>query len=224
MTVVLVAAALIAGTGAIAAIAPIDARLGLVGLTASLVAAGLIGDPLPSPAVLGIRLSAALLAVIMLRAASRSVAGRDLETGRGWSRHERSSSLGWPAEILIGVAGSVAGLAIAHGLALQAIPGVNPLPAPGLGDLSSAPALALSAAGLMLAIALGPVLFERVGLRRAIAAVLVTESVLVGRVAMAPDATVLAEVGAGLLLVAVAAGTGVLAAANASGPGPIRRP
>src|SRR5438874_8345544 len=69
VTVLLVAAALIAGTGAIAALAPIDARLGLVGLTASLLGATLIADPLPSPAVLGIRLSAALLAVVILRAA-----------------------------------------------------------------------------------------------------------------------------------------------------------
>jgi hypothetical protein len=224
VTVLLVAAALIAGTGAIAALAPIDARLGLVGLTASLVAAGLLGDPLPSPTVLGIRLSAALLAVVTLRAASRSIAGRDAETGRGWSRHERSSPLGWPAEILLGTAGGAAGLAIAHQLAIGTLSGTIGLVAsPAATDLLASPGLALGAAGLMLAGALGPALFERVGLRRAIAVVLVTEAVMLARVALAPPPTVVAEVIDGLLLVAVAA-AGAMLAADPAAPGPARRP
>ena len=61
MTALLVAAAAIAGTGAIAALAPGDVRLGLIGLTASLVGASLIADPPPAPAVLAIRLTALLL-------------------------------------------------------------------------------------------------------------------------------------------------------------------
>lgn len=218
MTDLLVAAALIAGTGAIAALAPIDARLGLVGLTASLAAASVLGDPLPSPTVLGIRLSAALLAVVTLRAASRSIAGRDAETGRGWSRVQRASTLGWPAQVLLGAAGGVAGLAIAHqlgsGLAGGAIGASLPPPSSGIpSDLFAAPALTLGAAGLILAGALGPALFEHPGLRRGIATILVTEAVLLARLALAPPPTMLGEVADGLLLVVVAAAGALLAAA-----------
>src|SRR3954463_14085879 len=120
MTVLVIAAALVVGTGAIAALAPLDVRLGLVGLTASLVAAGFVMDPLPSPAVLAVRLSAALLAVVTLRAASLAVAAREdrrrVEAGRGWAGHPRASELGWPTEVLLGCGGAVAGLAIATGL------------------------------------------------------------------------------------------------------------
>jgi hypothetical protein len=222
MTVLLLAAALVVGTGAIAALAPLDVRLGLVGLTASLVAAAFLVDPLPSPAVLAVRLSAALLAVVMLRAAGVAVTSgeerRNIEAARGWTGRHRGSELGWPAEVLLGAGGATAGLAIATGLRVFTIIGggdVGQPPAAAAPALFSAPSLGLAAAGLILAVSLGPVLLEPTGLRRAIALVLATEAALLARMAFAPGMAILDEVVFGALLVAVAAGAAALTMANA---------
>lgn len=224
MTALLVAAAIIAGTGAIAALAPSDARLGLVGLTTSLVAASLIADPLPAPAVLAIRLAALLLAVVTLRAASPAATPR-AAAERGWTvrglRAEHGEPRpGWPAGLLLGVAGAVAGVGIASRMILGTTTG---------GDVGQpavvAPTtflasqhLALGVAGLMLAIALGPLLVERTGLRRAIAAVLTVQATILVRVALASPPGVFEEVILGTILVAVAAGGAMLTIASRHEP------
>jgi hypothetical protein len=222
MTVLVIAAALIVGTGAIAALALLDVRLGLVGLTASLVAAAFVADPLPSPAVLAVRLSAALLGVVTLRAAGLAVAAREdrrrVEATHGWAGQPRASEVGWPAEILLGVGGAVAGLAIAGGLRVFTVIGggdVGQPPVASTPALLSAPSLALGAAGLILAISFGPVLLEGAGLRRAIALVLVTEAALLARVAFLPTNGVLEEVVFGTMLVGVAAAGAALTVAGA---------
>jgi hypothetical protein len=223
VTALLVAAAVIAGTGAIAALAPVDVRLGLIGLTASLVGAALLADPLPSSAVLAIRLTALLLAVVTLRTAAPVPPPRAGE--RGWSAREPHAEPGeprpgWPSGVALGVAGLVAGLALAGRLVLGTATGgdVGQPAVIAPTDLLSPEHLALGTAGLMLAIALGPLLIERTGLRRAIAAVVVVQATILVRVALVPVPGVLEEVVLGTVLVAVAAGGALLTMAGRVAP------
>lgn len=224
MTALLVAAAAIAGTGAIAALAPGDVRLGLIGLTASLVGAALIADPVPSPAVLAIRLTALLLAVVTLRIAAPTTTPRAAGE-RGWSAREPQPEPGeprpgWPSQAFLGVAGAVAGLAIASRMVLGAATGgdVGQPAVIAPTDLFSPEHLALAVAGLMAAVALGPLLIEHTGLRRAIAAVLAVQATILLRVALAPAPGVLEEVVLGTILVAVAAGGAMLTVAGRGAP------
>lgn len=226
MTVLLLAASLVVATGAIAAVAPSDARLGLVGLTATLVAAALVGDPLPDPGVLAVRLSAALLAVAILRTTPVPVpAGGRSDAGRGWSRQLRlrrafagvgvrdASRLGWPAVVALGVAGAAAGLAVGARLdTLAAIAASAPAPGGGgsvdLGsELTSAAGLSLGLAGLLTAIAVGPALFGRLTLRGSIAALLLVQAAELARLGFGARPSVGEEIVVALVLV-VAAGVG----------------
>jgi MFS family permease len=85
-------------------------------------------------------------------------------------------------------------------------------------ELLSALSLGLGTAGLMLAAALGPVLVERHGLRRATAAVLVVEATILLRIVLAPAPGALEEVLFGILLVGVAAAGALLAVMGYVGP------
>jgi hypothetical protein len=217
MSAALLAAALVVASGSIAALASADARLGLVGLAAALAAAGLLADPLPSPAIVGVRLTAALLVVTLLRTAGPPAVARhpatEAETGR-------QAHLGWPAETLLGLAGAVAGIAIAAGLASFApVTGSDAGTAAPLtiASLLSPAALALGLAGLIAAIA-APALVSGVGLRRATAAVLLVEGVFLARIGLAGPPAVLEEVVLAALLSAVAAAAGLIAAAGRAAP------
>ncbi|MBI3750671.1 MAG: hypothetical protein HY263_03300 [Chloroflexi bacterium] len=225
MTVLLVAAAAIAGAGAVAALVPGDVRLGLIGLTASLVGAALIADPMPSPAVLAIRLTALLLAVVTLRTAAIPAATPRTAGERGWSAREPHAEPGeprpgWLSVLLLGVAGAVAGLAIAGRLVLGTATGgdVGQPAVIAPTDVLSPERLALGVAGLMVAVALGPLLVERTDLRRSIAAVLAVEATILLRVALVPAPGVLEEVVLGTILVAVAAGGAMLTIAGHGAP------
>lgn len=215
MSALLVAAAMVAAAGAIAALATGDARLGLVGLAAALIGAALLADPLPSPAILGVRLTAALLAVALLRASGSPA---PIRRGPGEPEHDGRSRLGWPAEILLGVAGATAGLAIAAWLAsFVPVSGSDIEVAPvGLvpGEPFTAAALALAVSGAIAAIALPALLADQVGLRRATAGVLLAEGAILLRVGLAGPAGVVEEIALATLLVAVAAVAALLASAG----------
>lgn len=222
MTALLVAAAVIAGAGAIAALAPIDPRLGLIGLTACLVGAALIADPLPDPAVLAVRLTGALLTVVVLRAASHPVVGSPRDRSRGWSGQVAISEVGWPAGLLFGAAGAVAGLAIAAAIG-SAAAGSGDVGQPAIvapADLLGAESLALGLAGLVGAVAVGPLLADATSLRRSVAAVLLTDAVLLARHGLVMTSSALDEVVFTALLVTVAiASSAVVNAAAATRPG-----
>jgi hypothetical protein len=221
MSAVLAAAALVVATGSIAALALADARLGLVGLAAALLGAGLLADPLPGPAILGVRLTAALLAVALLRAAAPAV------EPRGAMAHtEAPAHPGWLAAALLGVAGGVAGLALAAGLA-----SFEPVIGPVLGsggalaaDATSAASSLLTPASWALALAGGivaialPALLTGVGLRRAAAAVLFVQAAVLARVGLAGQPGALEEVVLGVLLVATATAASLIAAAGRAVP------
>lgn len=213
MSAVLVAAALVVATGSIAALASADARLGLVGLAVALVGAGLLADPLPGPAVLGVRLTAALLAVAILRAAIPLVENR-----RPVTEPEAAgrTHLGWPPEALLAIGGAVAGAAISAGLASFApITGTGERPAVAFlgGSPLAAASLALALAGGLAAISL-PALLSGAGLRRATAAVLAVQGAVLARVGLAGAPGVLEEIALAVLLVTVAAAAALLAGAG----------
>lgn len=217
MSAVLLAAALVVATGSVAALAAGDARLGLVGLAAALVGAGLVADPLPAAAILGVRLTAALLVVAVLRGAVPAVAARrrSIEPEVDVQPH-----LGWPAEVLLGLAGGVAGLAVAAGLEVLTPLGGTGTPAElslGAGATISAAAVELALAGGLVAISL-PALVSGAGLRRATAAVLAVEAALLARIGLAGPPAALEEVVLAVLLLSVAAAAALFAAAGRTAP------
>jgi hypothetical protein len=238
MPVLLLAAALVVATGAIAAVASADARLGLLGLAAALVAAAFVSDPLPDPGVLAVRVSAALLAVAVLRAAPiapREGATRD--RSRGWSGSSgrggrRSSSwsgdgsrLAWPTVAVLAGAGAAAGLALGarlQTLAAIAASGTGPGAGTDVGsELTSAAGLSLGLAGLLIAIAAGPALFGRLTLRGATAGLLLVEAAELTRLGLGARPSVAEEIVVALVLVVVAATGALVSGVGSLGGGPV---
>jgi hypothetical protein len=212
MSIALVAVVLAIGAGAVIAVSTREAAAAVIGLAVALVAAALAADPLPSPAVLGVRIVAALLATALIRWAAAE-------------RPQQASPLGWPGEALLATAGAVAGVGIAASIALS-----GPLLGGGFGGGTDGPLLGiatgtsmgllLAAGTMLLALGTAPVLQARRGLRRAIALVLVTQGVLLLRVGLAGQATELEEITRAGLLVAAAASASALARATATADGP----
>ena len=211
MSIALVAIVLAIGAGAVIAVSTREAAAAVIGLAVALVAASLAADPLPSPAILGVRVVAALLAAALIR----------------WAAAERvpqPSPLGWPGEALLATSGAVAGAGIA-----AAIAAAGPAFGGGPGGGTDGPALGIAAEtsmGLLLAagtmlLALGTsaVLQPRPGLRRAVGLVLVTQAVLLLRVGLAGPATALEEITRAALLVAAAASASALARATVAPDG-----
>ena len=200
MNVALVAIVLAIGAGAVVAVSARDTAAAAIGLAVALVAAGLLAEPLPSAAILGVRIVAALLAVALIRWAAR-----------GGQR--QFSPLGWPAEAMLATAAAVAGLGMAVGLASI---GTSVGPAGGTrADALTTTALILAAGTSLLALGAAPLVHGRPGVRRGIGLVLVTQAVLLVRVGLAGPATELEEITRAGLLVAAAASGAALARAAA---------
>jgi hypothetical protein len=221
MNLALVAIVFAICAGAVLAVSTRESGMAPIGLAISLVAAALLADPLPSAAILGVRVIAALLAATLIRWGSR----------RG---PRQLSPLGWPAEALLATAAAVAGIGIAVGLAsfVAAAGGaqglVGGVPG-GSGDgsvgseggllasaaLTSA-ALTIGAGTALLVLGAAPMVHGRPGIRRAIGLVLVAQAVLLLRVGVAGPAVDLEEVARAALLVACAATGAALARATAT--------
>lgn len=207
MNLVLVAIVLAIGAGAVVAVSTRESTAAAVGLAVALVAAALFADPLPSAAILGVRIVAALLAAALVRWA-----------GRGAAR--QFSPLGWPAEALLATAAAVAGLGVAVGLASVGIGDGGPggsgaIDGPGAPALT-AMALFVAAGCSLLVPGIAPLIHGPLGVRRAIGLVLVTQGVLLVRVGLAGQATELEEVAGAVLLVAAAASGAALTHATAA--------
>lgn len=203
MNLALIAIVLAIGAGAVVAVSTREAAAAALGLAVALVAAALFSDPLPSAAVLGVRIVAALLVAALIRWA-----------GRNASR--QASALGWPGEALLATAAAVAGIGVAVGLASIGFGGDGPTGGPAAGTLTET-ALVLAAAASLLAVGLAPLIHGRLGVRRAIGLVLVTQAVLLVRVGLAGPASGLEEIARAALLVAAAATGSALARASAAG-------
>lgn len=221
MSLVLIAIVLAIGAGAVVAVSTREPAAAAVGLTVALVGSALLSDPLPSPAILGARFTAALLAASLIRWAA--IGGP-----------RQFSPIGWPAEALLATAGAIAGLGLAIGLDALALgagapfgggpagSGGGALPgfaAPDLAQALTAGALIVAAGTALLAVGVAPLVHGEPGARRAIGLVLVTQAVLVLRVGIAPAPTDLEEIARAGLLVAVAACGAALARATAVAAG-----
>jgi len=210
MSLALVAIVLAICAGAVVAVSTRDSGAAAIGLAVSLVAAALLVEPLPSAAILGVRIMAALLVATIIRAALR-----------GGPR--QPSPLGWPAEALLATAGAIAGVGLAVGLAALAAPaspgGPGPI-TPGAPPVHGSVvittmALTVAAGTGLLAIGIAPLVHVRPGGRRAIGLVLVTQAVLLIRIGIAGPAVELEEIARAALLVVSAATGAALAAATA---------
>lgn len=208
MNLALVAIVLAIGAGAVVAVSTREAAAAAIGLAVALVAAALFSDPLPSAAVLGVRVVAALLAAALIRWAGRNAP-------------RQFSPLGWPAEALLATGAAVAGVGVAVGLASIGFGGLGPgvdgaVDGPATGGVTGM-ALVVAASASLLAVGLAPLVHGRAGVRRAIGLVLVTQAVLLIRVGIAGPATELEEITRAALLVAAAATGSAIARAAAAG-------
>ncbi len=211
MNLALVAVVLAIGAGAVIAVSTREAAAAAIGLAVTLVASALLIDPLPSAAILGVRIVAALLAVALIR----------------WAAHggpRQYSPLGWPGEALLATAAAVAGLGVAVGLAAAGAVGAPTVGGPagvpdgaGAGSsLVTTMALTIAAASMLVALGGAPLMHGRPGVRRAIGLVLVTQAVLLLRIGLAGPATELEEICRAALLVAAAATGSAMTRATAA--------
>lgn len=210
MNPVLVAIVFAICAGAVVAVSAKDSGAASIGLTAALVAAALLVEPLPSAAILGVRVVAALLVATIVRSAVR-----------GGQR--QPSPLGWPAEALLATAGAIAGLGVALGLAVVAASGGVPVGVPGApgpgapevtgGGTLTSMAITVAAGTSLLALGTAPLIHGQPGVRRAIGLVLVTQAVLLIRVGLAGPGVDLEEIARAALLVTAGATGAALARA-----------
>ena len=215
MNLALVAIVLVIGAGAVLAVSTRDGAASAIGLAFALVGAALLSDPLPSPAVMGVRVVAALLVATMIRSAMRNAP-------------RQPSPVGWPSEALLATAGAVAGLGLAVGLASVAAAGGGSVGLPGIGEPGPAGPVGAGGANLtsmalitaagtsLLVLGAAPLVHGRPGPRRAIGLVLVTQAVLLLRIGFAGPAVELEEIAREALLV-VAGATGAALASAAAG-------
>jgi hypothetical protein len=201
VSLVLVAIVLAIGAGAVVAMSTREPAAAAVGLAVALVGSALLSDPLPPPAILGVRVVAALLVATIIRSATLGGA-------------RQPSPLGWPSEALLATAGAVAGLGLAVGLASIAPggPGVGsasggaaePVSGPltaGFLEAVTSMALAVGAGCSLLAIGVAPLVHGPQGRRRAIGLVLVAQAVILIRIGIAGPAVPLEEIASAALLV-----------------------
>jgi hypothetical protein len=222
MNLALIAIVLAICAGAVVAVSTRESGAAPIGLAVALVAAALLADPLPSASILGVRITAALLAATLIRWGARGAP-------------RQHSPLGWPSEALLATAGAVAGIGVALGLAsfgadFGAGPGPfegpgGPGPIPGVGSgagagagegfLLTTSALTIAAGTALLVLGAAPMVNGRPGIRRAIGLVLATQAVLLLRLGVAGPAVDLEEIARAALLVACAATGAALTRATA---------
>jgi hypothetical protein len=201
----LTAVAVAVGAGAIVAVSSRDPRAALVGLAAVLVGSAFLVDPLPGPAVLGVRIVGGLLCLSIIRLAIVPE-----------STEPASSPLGWPAEAFLAVAAAVGGGGVAVSLAVAA----GPSAAIGGSDASSVSAVAsgiliTSTAAALFAVGATPAAIGGRGIRRTVGVVLVAVAVVLLRIGFAGAPNDFEQVAIAGLLVGCSIGGVALARAAA---------
>lgn len=207
----IVAAAIVLVLGAVVAVSAREGRLAVLGLAVVLVAAPVVADPLPPITSLAIRLTGAVLAAYLIRAALRAGSATTLGT-----------HLGWPVVVLQAAAAAVIGFGIAldaaFGLEGAAAPDGVPVLAGALPDFVLPIGVAAGAAVLVLSIE--PIAAARDGLRLGIGLLLALSSMTVIRGALLGPAGGLEHIVVAATIAAIAAGTAVVClGAAASGGG-----
>lgn len=162
MNPVLVVIALAIIGGAVVVVSARDARVVVVAATVVMLLAGVLADPMPAPESVAARAVGAILAGYLLWIAARlrpGTASPTVTTG--------GSRIGWPAELLVGAAAAVAGLA-AHGL----------------GAAAAGPAVASATGFAVAALATAPILTGRDVFRLGIGSLLLLLAGLLIRTAL----------------------------------------
>jgi hypothetical protein len=159
---ILAAIALVVVAGAVVALAARSARGAILALAVVLIASPVLAEPVPAPLGLATRFVGAILAAYLLWvvARERPRSGIPAATTEG-------SRIGWPADVLVAAAASIAGFA-SHGLG-----------APALG-----PALASAAGFAVAAAALTATLTGRDVLRVGLGSMLLVDAALLVRTAL----------------------------------------
>lgn len=212
MIPILAGVALAVTAGAVIAASAREARAALIGVALILGLGPFLADPLPGPALLGVRVVTGILVAYVLWAVSGPTEARGL-----------GSRIGWPAEAMLALAAVAAGVAIAAGLAalgpgLEAPPGgqADALTVPAL----TAPALTLGTGLALIAVGLAPAFFARVPLRTTVGLLLVTQGMALARTGVGGPPGDLEQLGVnGLLLAVGVAGALVVAAEGRTAPG-----
>jgi hypothetical protein len=176
--------------GAVVAVSTPDPRGTVLGLAVVLIASPVIAEPAPAPLGLAARIVGAVLAAYLLWIATRD---RSRHGAAGASTE--GSRIGWPAEVLLGIAALVVGYA-AHGLG-----------APALG-----PALASAAGFAVAALALTATMTGRDVLRVGLGCLLLLDAGLVVRTALGGTPTDFEQLITAATMVVVAGTIATLAA------------
>jgi hypothetical protein len=221
MSPILAGATLAVAAGAVIAASAREARAALIGVALVLGLGPFVAEPLPGPAILGVRVVTGILVAYLLWA----VAGAAEVRGLG-------SRIGWPAEAALGLAAAICGVALAGSLAsLQ----------PGLPEPAGQPAFAITTSGLVLgtglalvAIGLAPAFLARVPLRATIGLLLLAQGIVLARTGIAGAPGDLEQLGVNGLVLAIGAAGALIAAVGHRGaptghappgplpPGPVR--
>ncbi|HEX6868960.1 MAG TPA: hypothetical protein VF119_09150 [Candidatus Limnocylindrales bacterium] len=184
--------------GGIVAVSVRDARVVVLALTAVLVLTPAVADPMAAPAGLAARGIGGILAGYLLLIATRSRTDVSVPVAT-----TEGSRIGWPAEILVAAAASVAGMA-AHGLGAPAI----------------GPAAATAAGFAIAAIAVPSVLTGRDLVRIGAGLLLMLDAALLVRVALGGTPQPLEQLLTAALLIALAGAIAAVArAARSDGHG-----
>lgn len=224
MTLAVAAVALLVVAGGVAAVALRDGLAALLGLTVVVTLGPAVADPIPSPMALAVRIVGGILVVVVLRSALVALPG-DTARAAGPSRDARrpggpdgpdagprpdSSTLGWPAVLLLAVAGAAIGWAVtvAIGGVAGAATGID---APGVAP-SDATAVAGATAGALLLLGGLQTSFVREIRRSTVALVLLAQGALMAVTALVGPFSDLGHVTAVALLIAAASGGAALAA------------
>jgi hypothetical protein len=176
--------------GAVIAVSLSDPRATILGLAVVLIASPVIAEPVPTPLGLAARIVGAVLSAYLLW-----IVTRDRPRSGTAGAATEGSRIGWPAEVLVGIAALVVGYA-AHGLG-----------APALG-----PAFASAAGFAVAALALTPALTGRDVLRVGLGCLLLIDAALIVRAGLGGTPSDFEHLIAAGLLVVVAGTIATLAA------------
>ena len=162
MNPILALIALAVLAGAVVSISLPDPRATILGLAVVLIGSPVLAEPVPAPLGLATRFVGAILAAYLLW-----IVTRDRPRGGLPSAFTEGSRIGWPAEMLVGIAAFIVGYA-AHGLG-----------APALG-----PALASAAGFAVAAVAVPAILTGRDVVRVGLGCLLLLDAGLLVRTAL----------------------------------------
>jgi len=115
MNPILAIIALAVVAGAVVVVSTSDPRSTILGLAVVLIASPVIAEPVPTPLGLAARIVGAVLAAYLLW-----IVTRDRPRSGSAGAATEGSRIGWPAEVLLGIAALVVGYA-AHGLGAPAL-------------------------------------------------------------------------------------------------------